>query len=169
MNAEQALTPALKSSVNAYVLARAYAETMRERVNEVHREILAECPLYADLRARNGQEEDATQIFESKDLYLCSWELGVTDFYKISNFELRKRGLKPDNMPDDHCPALVAEHLQTKTEWILIEAGAEAIGQEDPKGFNDKLCCAGMDKRREFIDLLCKFVINAPGYRAPNI
>ena len=42
------ITPALKSSVNAYLMARAFAETEREKVDTIQREILETAAYYSD-------------------------------------------------------------------------------------------------------------------------
>ena len=163
MKPEDALTPGVKSAVRAYLMARAYAETMREKVDEVYREILTECPVYAD---QFGHTE---QILNSKDLYLCSDDTLCQDAFEIANHRLRAVGLKPDNMPDSHCPALVAENIQMEAEQLVIDNMAEALGQEGkkPGDFRHRLICSGLDKYHQFIDLACKLVINAPGFEPP--
>lgn len=152
----EVITPEVKSYVNAYLMARAYAETMRAKVDAIHRDILTECPIYADVHGHTQQ------IFKSGDLYLCSNDALCRDFYDESNKRLRAAKLKPDDMPVDHCPALVAEHLQVKCEWALIEAAGRPFGIT-----NDKLLCNGLKTRQEFIDLVCKMVVKLPGYKNP--
>jgi hypothetical protein len=50
----------------------------------------------------------------------------------------------------------------------LIECGAEMLGAKTPQDFNTALLCAGgLEKRQEFIDLLCKLVVNLPDFRNP--
>ncbi len=151
------LTPEIRSCVNAYLMARAYAETMREKVDAIHREILTECPIYAD-------KHEGRQIFKSGDLYLCTNDALCQDFYEEADKRLRAAKLKPDNMPVDHCPALVAEHLQVKTEWLLIGAAGEPFGIT-----NDKLLCTpnGLENRQKFIDLVVSLIVNQPDFKNP--
>lgn len=148
----------VKSSVSAYLMARAYAETMREKVDEVHREILEECPIYTDM-------DERTQIFKSGDLYLSNDEEACKDFYAESNKRLRACNLKPDTMEDDYCPALVAEALQVDLERRVIEAGARMIGE--PKDMPNRLLFLGLEKYNEFTDLVCRMVVNSPGFKNP--
>ena len=151
------ITPGIKSGVGGVLMARAYAETMRAQVDAVHREILTECPVYAD---RWGETH---QILNSGDLYKSSDEVLCRDFYDEANHRLRKVGLKPQSMHDDHCPALVAERLLTIAESALIEAAAEVF-----EGITvNRLICAGLDKYRRWVDMLCRVVVNLPDFKNP--
>jgi len=152
------ITPTIKSCVNSYLIAKVFAETMREKVNKVHREILTERPIYAD-------KDDGRQIFESKYLYLCSDENLCEDFFREANIRLRKAGLKPPKMGDEFCPALVAERLLTEAEHALIEATREIF--RDVTVY--KLLCHGLDSFHKYIDLWCKVVINLPDYKPPKL
>jgi len=154
------ITPAMKASVRAYLMSRVYAETMREAVDEIHHEILIECPIYGDKHTgRRGPGGE--QILKSSDLYLCSDDDLCQEFYDEADYRLRKEGLKPSDMLKDHCPALVAEHLQMDAEHLVIESTAEMLGEED---FLPKVLCAGMDKYHKFIDLVTKMIVNMPGF-----
>ena len=154
------ITPAMRSSVKAYLLSRAYAKTMRAAVDKVHREILTECPIYRDKHTgRRGP--GGAQIFKSSDLYLCSNDNICQDFYNEADYRLRKAGLKPDDMLKDYCPALVAEHLQMDAEHLVIESTAEMLGEED---FLHRLLCNGMDKYHKFINLVTGMIVNMPNF-----
>jgi hypothetical protein len=156
------ITPEIKSAVGTYLLAKAYAQTMREAVNLIHREILVECPIFADDTERRGNHK-GKQILSSGQLYLCSNEALCDDFYAESNTRLRKVGLKPDAMPDDHCPALVAENLERLAAQSLIESAQVVF-----HGLTvQKLLCAGLDKYNQYIDLLCRLVVSMPDFKAP--
>ncbi len=152
------LTPEVKSCVNAYLMERAYAETMRDKVDKIHRDILTQCPIYADVHGHSQQ------IFESKDLYLCGNDALCQDFYEEADKRLRAAKLKPDDMPASHCPALVAEHLQVKCEWMLIDAAGKPFGITA-----DNIMCSkdGLGNRQKFIDLVVGLVVNAPGFKNP--
>ena len=146
-----------QSAVNAYLMAKAYAMTMRERVDEVQRAILAECPLdTAPEFIERGRPDE--KITDPKHTYLAT-EVHFRDYQDECNHRLRKLGIKPDDMPDEHCPALIAEHLQVQAEWLLLEYGWNAMGGE--KGGWENLW--GED-RKKFLDLLCKIVMNHPKY-----
>ena len=153
------ITPGMKSSVKAYLLSRAYAETIRDAVDKIERKILEECPLTNDLEIKHGKP--AREITEPKYVYLCDNDDLLQDYYDTVDFELRKAGLKPDDMKKDYCPALVAEHLQVKAEHLVIETTAEMLGEKD---LIHKLLCHGMDTYRQFIDLVTKMIVNMPGF-----
>ncbi len=158
----------VRSAVNAYLMQRAYAETMRQAVDEVHLAILTQCPIYAN-RYRGDHSGTGELILKSGNLYLAAEEdeAEVQEFYSEANHRLRECGLKPKGMKDSHCPALVEEHNRIKTEWLLCECGAEMLGVDDPKNFHNDLLCHGLAKVQEFIDLLCGLVVNEPGYKNP--
>jgi hypothetical protein len=149
--------------VNAYLMARAYAETMRSRVDEVQRAVLAECPLDMDPQwiERRGDEK----ITEPSLTYLAVAS-GLKDYWAECNKRERELGIKPDDMPDEHCPALVAEHLQVQTEWLLLECGWAAI---DVDGSPDGWKRLYGEQRKKFIDLLCGLVVNHPKYKEIKI
>lgn len=151
--------PAVHSLVSAYLMARAYAETMRASVDMIHGQILAECPIMEDKR-------DGAPITASKDLYLSSDDAACADFYAEANKRLRAANLKPADMPDEHCPALVAEHLLTRIERELIDESGKAFDVTA-----DKLICAprGLENWKKWIDLVCSFIVPLPHFKAPKI
>ena len=163
---EQDVTQDVKSSVSAYLLARAYAETMRAAVDKIEREILTECPLTNGLEIEHGQPKE--DITEPKYVYLCTDEDMLKDYYSETNKRLRAANLKPDTMQDDYCPALVAEELQRETERLVIGAGTEMMGLEfDGKEMCHRLLCKGLDTYQKFIDLLVGLVVSLPDFKSP--
>ena len=161
------VTPAVKSSVRAYLLARCYAEVMREKVNTVYCEALEIIPLYED-RAQlrdPSRQKPKTRIYDVKQMYLSTDEETCKEVYEDVNFHLKKKGIKPAEMPEDQCPACVAEHLQTKTEWLIIDSAAEMLGEKGD--FQNRLLCAGIDKYHKFIDLVVGLVVNLPDFKNP--
>jgi hypothetical protein len=149
--------------VNAYFMARTYAELMRERVDEVQRAVLAECPLNMEPQwiERRGDEK----ITEPSLTYLAVAS-DLKDYWAECDKRERKLGIKPADMPDDHCPALVAEHLRVQAEWLLLECGWVAI---DTDGNRDGWKLLYGEKRQHFIDLLCGLVVNHPKYKEIKI
>ena len=154
------VTEEVKSSVSAYLMARAYAETMRSAVDEIQRTILEECPLH--------DRRDDVLITDPKDAWHCDNEHELKDYWAECDARLRAAGLKPANMPDTHCPALVAEHVQMQTTWLIAEAAAKMLKLDfDGKELNCRLLCMGLDKRREFIDTIVGLVVNLPDFKSP--
>lgn len=158
-------TPAVYSLVRSYLLARAYAETMRARVDEIQRAILEECPLPVDpewLERTPGWFSSVT-ITEPKHSYLGTDE-ACADYYAECNARERAAGLKPDDMPDDRCPALVAESMLTDAENALIEESGRPFGVTNHK----LLCCRkGLETRQRWIDLITSLIVSTPEFVPP--
>jgi hypothetical protein len=144
----KAVSEAIEPSVNAVLMATAYAQAMRERCDKIQRRLLASGRYGGDGEPKYTYllpDEAAARYFA--DLDAAYREAGYTD-------------LEPG-----HCPALIAESLQRDAERALIEAAEEFF----PGVTLHKLLCAGLDKHREFLDLLIKLVVNRDGYRAPRL
>jgi len=160
------VTPGVKSAVNAYLMARVYAETMREEVDKIERAVLKECPLSNGREQKRGMP--AKEITDPKYTYHCTNEDELQDYYEECDKRERKASLKPDSMPFDHCPALVAENIQNKTQWLICDVAAEMLKMDfDGKELNHRLLCMGLDKYNQFIDLVVGLVVNLPGFKNP--
>jgi hypothetical protein len=155
---EEVVTPALKSCVGTYLLARAAAEVLREKVDKVYREILTERPVYAD------KLENSRQIFKGDDLYLVSDDVVCQQIYAEADRRLRALKIKPDEMPSDYCPALVAEELQRKSEFALIEEAGQPFGITYDRLMSSK---NPMKNRQDFIDLTTRLVVSLPDFKNP--
>ena len=151
------LTDAVVSSVNAYMMAQAMAETMRERVDEVHRDILKECPIYAD-----KEHADGKPIYDSGKLYLTTDDVACQDFYAEADVRLKEAKIKPAAMDKEKCPALVAENLQTDVETLLLRAVFTMLDGE-PKAF----ICLTREKRKMIIEMTISQVVSQPGFKNP--
>jgi len=154
------ITDELKSAVNAYLMARAYAETMRSSIDEIQRAILEECPLTNGLEIEHGEPPRA--ITEPKHTYLCTDEAQLEDYYAECDKREREAGLKPETMEKDYCPALVARSMQSNTERLVIECGMRMLGIDDIR-----ITAIYGEKRRRFIDLLVRLVVNMPDFKNP--
>ena len=148
------LTPELCSLVSAYLTTRAFAETMREKVEEVYREVLTQCPVYANTFGRTEQ------ILSSGELYMCSDEALVQDVYDEVDKRLRARKLKPADMKAEYCPALVAENLQITAENLLIESAGAPFGITSSNLYS-------LENRQKFIDLNVQLVVSSTGFKNP--
>lgn len=151
---------ALAAPARAYLLARAAAETMRALADEIQRAILAECPLTNGLETEHGRPERA--ITDPREVFLCTDDALLEDYYLECDTRERAAGLKPADMPRDHCPALHLEEIQRLAERVLIEVGLELFG-----GTPSMALHLYGDKRQHMIDLLAGLAITAPGFRNP--
>ena len=159
---EKDVTPAVKHSVNAYLLARAYAETMRDKIDEIQRQILSEIPLI--------NPKDGERITEPKYSWTCTDEELMTEYFAECNIREREAKLKPEDMEDDFCPALVAENIQTDTEWLIFDAAAEMLKLDfDGKELHHRLLCRGLDEMKKFIDLVVGLVVNLPDFKGLEV
>jgi len=168
---EKDVTQEVKSAVNAYLLARAHAEIMRNAVDKIQREILKEVPLtngFYETEGRRNRKEAGELITDPDDTWLCTNDAQVEDYYLECDKREREVGIKPDDMPTTHCPALVAEEIQRKTERLIISNAAEMLHLEfDGEELHHRLIYHGLDKYHEFIDLVEKLVINLPDFKNP--
>jgi len=155
------VTPELIQAGYAYLAALAATQVITETVQPIQAEVLADFELYNDLEVEHSGTE-RKRITDPDDLYLSQDEDGVNAYYAAVDQALKAAHFKPEDMPVEHCPILVAEHEQTKAEWKLIKEAAKMLGDDDPKEFNNRLLCQpkGLEKRREFIELTAKLVVN---------
>jgi len=152
MNISRACEPA----VNAVLLAKAYAAVKREQVDAVSRRLLAES-------VYRTKDEPQNRITEPR----YDWMMGSEAFagYQAArNKALLDAGIKPADMPADHCPALVAEHLLVKAEWAMLETAWALVVPEGPVDGWKNLYG---EMRKKFIELVIKMVVNRPGYKNP--
>jgi len=163
------ITPAVKSAVNAYLLARANAELHREKVDKIAKKILSTATYYADVKHLSRGRIKSERILEHKDCWLMSEDEGHEYFVDL-RYELEQSGYKIESTIGDPewsycCPALTAECLQTDTEHLVIDSAAEMLGEDET--FRNKLLCNGFDSYRKFIDLVVGLVVNTPGFKNP--
>lgn len=140
---------ALQSNVNTLLLATAYAQLERERVDKIQRRVLADM----------GLNCTPDKVYQLADSSAKPYYDRLNEIHLAAGFERAAEGC---------CPALCAETLQLEAEWALIEAAQEFF----PDVTNDKLLCGtkelhGLECRQKYIDLLIGLVVNAPGYRSP--
>lgn len=147
----------LEPLVNALLLQTTQAQVDRTRVDAIQRSILAGGAYFDD---------SGKQVFEPRHGWTIADRLWPT-YHAACHAAYLAAGYE---VAEGYCPALIAEHDQTKAEWALIEAAEQFF----PGVTNDRLLCGSKDKgglelRREYLDLLCKLVVNRPGYRKPRL
>lgn len=153
------ISKACEPAVNAVLMAKAYAEIKREQVDAVKLELLTESVYkVAEEFQERGRPE---RIITPKYDWLMSDE-DSTDYLANVNHIERERGIKPKEMPDEHCPALCAEHVQIQAENLLIDT-AWPLVSDNEQGRN----MLYGEMREKFLDLVCKLVVNRPGYKNP--
>lgn len=162
------ITNAVKSAVNAYLMARTLAKCEREKVDSLARGILETASYHADLkfvtRERTSEritDPDKAWMLEAEEHH--NYLIDLRKALQGAGYTIKSIQGEPEY--SYNCPALMAEGLQMDAEHLLIEATAEMIGEKDDLVHN--LICAGLDKYHQFIDLVVGMIVNMPGFRNP--
>ena len=153
-------TPTVKKLVASWLLAKTHAEIMREKVDNVYREILEEIPLYDDKDFGSERTRGSgDRITDQKHFYLSSDESSVQKCWDEADKRLRDIGLKPESMPAEYCPALVSEHEVLKIEWLLLETTATPIGISWKSLYGEK--------REKWLNLVVGAIVILPDFTNP--
>lgn len=149
----------LRPFVDTLLLATAYAQLERERVDAIQRKVLEEQNYYGRVDGRQAR------IREPKQSWLMDDDSSERYFAKLNAIHLANGFARA---ADGYCPALCAESLQTEAEWALILAAEEFF----PDCTNDRLLCGtkeqgGLETRQKYLDLMIGLVVNSPGYTSP--
>lgn len=148
---------AIRPMVDTVLLAKAHAQLQREKIDKIRKVLLLEEVYIAEDQIANGAEY---RLIDPGD----SWHLKDADakrFYAACDKAYAAEGY--DDLEPGYCPALIAESLVVDAQHALIEAAYPFFEVE-----THALLCAGLDKYREYIELLTKMVVNAPGgYKNP--
>jgi len=171
MNIPKNLPQELKSAVDAYLMARALAETERANVDAIQRRILETADYWTGPTCR-APGEHPRPVKDPKDSWLME-ENEFHDYLSDVRRELEKAGYEIETQGEHYwnyfCPALSAESLQRDAENLVIEATARMIGHAKPEEMNHLLLChaPGLETRQKFIDLAVGLVVNFPGFKSP--
>lgn len=135
-----------------YINQKAVAEIRREQVDAIAAEILAnDIEIYSDLEG-----PDRARITRFKDAYLSEDDEACKALFQAVNIACRKAKIKPPEMDDEYCPALVAEHKANKTWRRIIEGACKILGM-DPM---DVICTVPM-QQEEFFGLIMNVILHA--------
>lgn len=141
----------IKSSVEAVLMAQAYAGTMRSAVDEIKAKILNTEPGWM------GERGD--KITEPKWDWLIADDTESKIYYEMVDEQCRAAGLIPKK--EGNCVALEAEELQRIAERNLVKAAEKFF----PEVTVDALLCSGdgLKTYKSYIDNLCGLVITTVG------
>jgi hypothetical protein len=155
----------LELFVNAYFMAKTFADIKREEVDNVKREILNTAHYHAnpELFDKGRCPERITEPRQDYMLRDDEWD----DYFAALKWELGKRKIRPDDMDKELCPALIAESTCRDAERLLINEAWRLMGFESKE--KDPSLKLWGDKRKEFIDLVCGMVVNRDGYKEPKL
>lgn len=152
-------------AVNTYILARAYSETMREKVSEVYADVIPRHPIYADLHRPDGRPTrtaDGHQILIWDEMYLSQDDEACDRIFAEVNTKLRELGLKTPDESDSTCPAIMAERAMVMAADKLIDLSGKPF-HIDSRRFLD------LDKRYKWLDLVVGLTTSLPEYEPPEL
>jgi hypothetical protein len=148
----RAMSAALVPFVNAVLLAQIHTELMREKMRKLDLDLL-------DHHAPTDRYSGGEITDPDKAWHMTDADAAV--YYADRTERLRGMGY---NLPDGHCPALIAEGVQMEAERLMIGEASKFM----PGLTWDNLTCHP-GKLKEAIRLLIGLTVNAPGYKAPKI
>lgn len=122
-------------AARAVLMAQAFAELERKRVNAYTRPLFAE---YTFADKRTGE-----RITDPKWLYLSEDDDLCADYFKQCDALHREHGFTG---PEGHCPALIAENLLMAAQRELLNLASPLFGVDFANTFGDT--------RKKALDLL---------------
>ena len=134
----------IRAAENCFA-AMAYTKTIRPIVDAYQRRILAEmqAPLAEKWKERGRHTDEI--ILNPDHTYLME-DADFQTYLARCREEQARAGLHTES--PDHCPLLVAQHLQVKAEWVLIEAMEPITHIAEVSG----------DHRKRLLDLTLRFL-----------
>ena len=145
--------------VSDYLVKKAFCEVMQKSVQKIQRQALVEIEMFNDMSIKHGIAKK--RIADPKLTYLCEDESATQEYYVYCDREERQAGLKPDSMPFEHCPALVAESALTRSKWAILDGAVIMLDMDmTGKELNHRLLCQGIETYEKFIELCVSLVVN---------
>ena len=143
------ITPALKDAVQAYLLARAYTETIRPTVQTYQRATLAACkvrydPKYADRIACDGEFiTDPKWSWMGRDDEIANYWQSLHVAHLAHGFDVEP----------GYCPLLIAEHTEMQARWVICDE-AEYIS-----GLTRAQITINLDRFSHYVELIVGLVL----------
>ena len=153
------LTPAIIQLVQEMIMLQAKAEVLEEKKAAIGARILQEIPTFDELDL-GGKRECGERILDWDRAWMTDDAQAAVLFARM-NLEMRAAGLKPADMADDMCPALVAKYDLTKARSKLVEATAPLFGQ-DP----EQVIMAPDGAMKKWVDLIAQLAVKTGKVRA---
>lgn len=139
----------ISHQVDAYLTAKAFAMTWREKMDEWDR---AELQRFEYKTAARWVENGRPERITNPDYTYLMDEVDAKEYYAARQDFINT--LKVPGLKDGYCPALVAENLLVECEKLLIDSAVEFFGVD-----SNKLICSGMDNYKKYIALLVGMTI----------
>jgi len=155
------MSRAIMPQVNALLIARVKAETIRKQIDAMDRELLTAEIYRPDPDTYSRDPENMPErIIEPRDIWTMSeddysrYQQTRDDRIQSDGWIVKERGF---------CPALVAEYSVTQCEWALCEEAEKHVAE-----MNHERISRDMDLRDRAIEIMIGLAVNAPGYRKPT-
>ena len=132
--------------VDTLLMAMAYAELERAKMDKIYNGILSRCTYY-DTEGKRISDHNKAYLMD--DNYSATFLAHCTQAVKDAGY----------NVPEGNCPALMAEHDVVKLEWSLMQATAPLFGIDWQALYGEN--------RAKYLDLTIKLVVNHPFYKNP--
>lgn len=154
--------PDLFSLVNSYLNLKVYADYMRDEVDKISRQVLAEVPLY---EWRYDQPTER-RITDPRLVYLCDDDDAFQKYSDLVDRRNIEAGLCKDDIPAGHCPALTAESQLVEIKHLIADIACPILGFDKHRLF---LQGDGTKTWDKFINLVIQAVVNHPNYTPVNM
>lgn len=148
---------ALRTPVNAVLLAQAHAELMRQKCDGIQRKLLADGEYFTD--AQWEPRIPRKRITEPRESFLME-DAGSAVYLEALDAAYRAAGYT--DLGRGQCPALIAESLLLVAQRTLFEYAERLFPEIQEQHLYG-------ENRRKYLDLLVGMVVNAPGYKAPKL
>ena len=141
------ITPALRDAVQAYLLARAYTQTIRPTVEAYKRATLIASNVRYDTRyeERRGREfiTELADAWMGRDEDTDRYFRALDDAHAAHGFDV----------PAGYCPLLIAEYDEIKARWAICEES------EYISGLKRADITINLDRFREYTELMVGLVL----------
>lgn len=154
-------TPAVKTLVNAWLLADASYKVINALEQDVYAELLREIPLWADCKHGDGK-----RITEVKDMYLSVDEASCMKIYERATAEFIAQNLLPANVEVSTSPSHESWQLRHDTAREIVRLTGTPFGVT-----SEKLYCSadGVANHNEWVNLTVKAIMCLPDFVAPQL
>lgn len=145
----------LIEAARCYIIAQAYTKTIRPIVEGAQRKVLTENNYRRDMPGAATDEGTPVYIREPKQTYLMTDD-DFTDY----RFKVRRiteaAGLITET--PDHCPLLVAEHLERQARRLVIKEGIKVLPAPLSSVITEDALSVNYEISKKFVDVTMRYV-----------
>ena len=145
----------IREAQNAYLIAKAIEETIKEAADDIQKKILSENE-YFIMPEYEGRRGVVKRITEPKRTYMMDEEIFLNDFLAKCYEEYQKAGIA-DSRGKEYCPEANAHDAKKEAENLLLKLAIELIPDELAEEKEDLRKAVNHWKYREqILDLILK-------------